>query len=91
MAWGFKTGERDFVQGYDPRRQLRRGPSKDNSKLRRDLINHYVEHCIDALLDELEARGHISALVERYKTRERCNRPQGGGWPWRKARSRTRR
>jgi hypothetical protein len=28
-------------------------------KARRGIINHYVEHCADALLDVLEARGHI--------------------------------
>jgi hypothetical protein len=61
------------------------------SKLRRDLINHYVEHCADALLDVLEARGLIPQLVERYRTRERCIRPQGGGHPWRAARPRQRR
>ena len=86
MACGFKTGGRDFVRGYDPRRQLNRGPANDTSKRRRDIINYYVREMPDELLDVLEARGLIPQLVERYNTRERCNRPQGGGWPWRKSR-----
>jgi hypothetical protein len=39
----------------------------------------------DALLDVLEARGKIPALVERYKTRVRRD-PRLGGPRWRRAR-----
>ncbi len=67
--------------------RVRRGPLDTwRKKQRGELINRYVEHCADALLDVLEARGLIRQLVERYRTRERCIRPQGGGYPWLKAR-----
>ncbi len=80
------------MPGYDPRRHVRRGPLDTwRKKLRSDIIQYYVREMPDALLDVLEARGHIPALVERYNTRERCIRPQGGGWPWRAARPRIRR
>jgi len=91
MAWGFKSGGRDFAVGYDPRRKTDHGVTQSRSKTRRDLINYYVAHCADALLDVLEMRGLIPQLVERYNTRERCIRPQGGGSRWRAARPRNRR
>jgi hypothetical protein len=84
MAWGRKTGGRDFACGYGPRRQLHRGASKEVHKLRRDLINYYADHCADALLDVLERRGLIPELVERYSTRERRD-PRLGGPRWKRA------
>jgi len=78
MAVGKKFGGRDFVKGYDPRRKPFRGPTRSAWKARRDIINYYVEHCADALLDVLERRGLIPQLIARYNTRV----PQGGRWPW---------
>jgi hypothetical protein len=85
LASGFKSGGRDFKVGYDPRRQYHRGPSKDMTKLRRDLFNYYVAHMPDEVLDLLEARGLIGALVQRYETRTRRD-PQLGGPKWARGR-----
>jgi hypothetical protein len=81
MTWGYKTGGRDFVKGFDPRRQYHRGPTSDRTKLRSELINHYALNLPDALLDVLESRGLIPGLVERYRTRKRRD-PSLGGPRW---------
>jgi hypothetical protein len=87
MALGKKTGGKNLVMGFDPRRHVRCGPVDFRQrKLRRDLFEHYVHYMPDELLDVLEARGHIPALIERYFTRVLCLRPQGGGRRWRAVR-----
>ena len=47
MTWGYKTGGKDFVRGFGPRRQLHRGPAKETHKTRRDLLNYYADHLPD--------------------------------------------
>lgn len=84
MAIGRFTGGRPFSVGFDERRQLHRGPSKETLKLRRDLINDAVRRMPDVLLDVLEARGLIAQLVERYNTRVERDRSHGGP-RWRRA------
>ena len=65
VAWGFKSGGKDFVLGFDPRRHMDGPRNQDSRRRRTDLFNHLVRTSPAVVLDVLVRRGLAEELLIR--------------------------
>ncbi len=66
MAWGKKSGGRDFKVGYDPRRNMLGAAIRPGTARKRDFIEKCARENPGYLLNILESLGLIPMLVELY-------------------------
>jgi len=85
MAWGRKTGGRDFRAGYDPRRNMLGAALRPGTARKRDFIEMCARENQGSLLNILESFGLVPMLVELYHKSKTDRRKLGARWkipPW---------
>jgi hypothetical protein len=85
MAWGKKTGGRNFAAGYDPRRNMLGAALRPGTARKRDFIERCARENPAYLLNILESFGLVPMLVELHNKSKPDRRTPLARWkmpPW---------